>query len=344
MNEPLNFDAGIRRSPAAPGVEGSGMSSSSSSDAGEPSAAETFGDARPTGSEAVMPSKTGNSAGPASGASVPTSPSRSTSASPSSDHALRNGASGFGQGRPTEIVPLPARRPAASHAALPMRLPGPPPGGPAGGRGGGGGGAAASIDPLRVLRQYVWWLAASVIIGVVLGVSAHLVLSRVAPVYTVDAYFEVNPPVSDSTSVGTSPQISDTLIERQMNTQAAIMMQPSLLEKAINSRKVRETNWFAGFTAPTGMGGPDLRSALRDLEERVTASPQRDSFLVKLSISGPSADDMLPILDAIKDVYLEQMEIAKQSERQNITDTLRRSIDEIVGQLARVQREIENRV
>ena len=63
------------------------------------------------------------------------------------------------------------------------------------------GASTVQIDPIRVLRQHVWWLVASLIVGIGLGGVATVVFTVAYPLYSDKVLFELNPPPEDVGSV-----------------------------------------------------------------------------------------------------------------------------------------------
>ncbi len=174
------------------------------------------------------------------------------------------------------------------------------------------------IDPIRVVRQYFWWLVASVIIGAFVGVVGHFVWARTSPVYRAAAVFEV--PVQNAEVMGSGTIAggqSSEHIERQLNTQAARMVDEAVLRQAVDSPDVRNnTEWIKQFASKTG-DGIEAERALKDLKQRVRSKPFSGSFQIELSMTGSKPADLKRILDAVSDVYLRQLRNEKQQERSN---------------------------
>ncbi len=55
-----------------------------------------------------------------------------------------------------------------------------------------------TIDPVRVIRQHIVGLLASLIIGAFLGAAAFIMFGKVYPLYTSEVLFEVRPGLADT--------------------------------------------------------------------------------------------------------------------------------------------------
>lgn len=228
-----------------------------------------------------------------------------------------------------QVIPSigPPRRRAAQSRSL---SPGPMPGSV---------GAIAAIDPLRVLRQYLWWIVASVIIGAGVGAAAHVLLLRWSPIYTAEAFFEVNVP-KDPKEIGSRIGAIDQTVKRTLNTQAANMIHPSVLRKAINSTEVRtNTTWIKKFTNPDG--SIRTNAAADALEDRIRAVPIRESFRIRLSLIGTNKDDLRRILQAVVKVFTEDQKVRKQAERDDLSAPLSRRREDLRSRIDALETEID---
>lgn len=223
-------------------------------------------------------------------------------------------------------------------------------------RGGGGGPQAAwsglpvatatamtTIDPVRVLRQYQWVLAASVVAGIGIGIVGHFAWRTWAPVYVATATFQVNEPVSDVMQVGVTSGQTGDYVERVQGTVAARLMDPSILRQAIRDPAVRDhTEWIRYFT--NSEGRLDVSAALEDLADRARAVPTPNSSLVLLKVSGRRAGDVKRLNDAIVGVFQREQTTLKNELRRNKSSSYASLRNDLQEQLNGLQSEIEDYV
>jgi len=197
-----------------------------------------------------------------------------------------------------------------------------------------------TIDPIRVLRQYLWYLVISVIVGVVVGVIGHFAWLRFNPTFTTFAVFEVHNPVTDAMQVGDVTGQTDQQIERRLNTEAQQLVQSSILRDAINAPDVQTTHWISRFK--NEQGSVDISRALEDLKSRARATPSPDTYNIRLSVSGNRKEDVKRLCDAIVAVYVNQTAGGKEAERSSGLQRLSTLKQKLQNQLRAVEQEIED--
>ncbi len=162
------------------------------------------------------------------------------------------------------------------------------------------GAAVTTIDPIRVLRQYMWWIALSVVVGAVLGVAAHYLIAWTMPIYSATTVWEVNQPKREAGSVDELASVTGEMMDRSIATAAAMMTGTNVLRPAISSPEVRRTDWIKPFMDESG--NIQMENALSDLQDRVRAS-FGSTFLIQLQIRGRKKEDLVTILTAINNEY-----------------------------------------
>lgn len=160
--------------------------------------------------------------------------------------------------------------------------------------------AVATIDPIRVLRQYLWWIVLSVGVGAVLGVAAHFLFAWTMPLYSATTVWEVNQPKREAGSVDELANVTGEMMDRSIATAAAMMTGTNILRPAISSPEVRRTDWIKPFMDDSG--NIQMENALADLQKRVRAS-FGNTLLIQLRIRGEKKEDLVAILTAINNEY-----------------------------------------
>lgn len=186
----------------------------------------------------------------------------------------------------------------AQIAARPTGAPAPA-GGPPGG---------VTIDPIRLLKQYFWWLAASGVVGIVLGVAAFFLLRQFAPRWDSTVYFEASAPLEGADDMGlgtTQGSGGEAEMELFMLTQVALMVSPNILAEATRRPEIQQdTRWARQFVSG-GTGGFNEIEAALALAEIVNARVQPDTTFMLLSASTPRKEDAAIIANALAETYLE---------------------------------------
>ena len=158
------------------------------------------------------------------------------------------------------------------------------------------------IDPVRVLRQHSWKIAASLFIGCALGAAATVVCDFVYPLYSDTVLFELQVSPEESTDVTTSDNRTEETVERAGQTEAARIVSREVLLKAINHRDIEQTKWSQWYLDDSGQFVPD--DAVDDLQEELSAGHRRRTNYVALSWSTNVASDVPVVLNRIADTYI----------------------------------------
>lgn len=166
-----------------------------------------------------------------------------------------------------------------------------------------------TIDPIRVVRQHVIGLLASLIVGGGLGVLLFFLLLLFTPYYTSEVLFEVRPGLAASTEIGTSKTLKDDEVERVGRTQTQLLMQRDVLRQAVESPQVRDTNWMSSSYLDPQTGQPLLEQAVDDLEETLETPMLRGTNLFAIRWSWNVASDVPKVLNAIAAAYIEKLTV-----------------------------------
>ncbi|MFG0331254.1 MAG: GumC family protein [Phycisphaerales bacterium] len=196
----------------------------------------------------------------------------------------------------------------------------------------------SSVDPIRVIRQYVWIILASAVIGAVIGVVANFLIP---PVYTAEALYQVNPPNVDPNAISDPSLPNPDYYELQLATLAASMVRPPILRDAATAPPVKNTEWIAEFTDPA-TGDLNIDEAIDDLAERVRAIPYGETFLIRLTATGSNPGDLKRILDAVVYAYDEQIQADKVSEKNALGASFDERRDKLRNERRRVEEAIDN--
>lgn len=163
--------------------------------------------------------------------------------------------------------------------------------------------AFAALDPMKLLQQYYPWLVGALVAGVVIGVGSYFLLRRFVPRWDAEVVYEAlaqatdpGQPISGGTMGG---QVE---MESHMNTLVRVMKSDMILQKAVQERRVKETEWAKQFTDASG--GLDEVEALRELRKIVDARAVADSKIMLLRVGTRARADAPAIANAISDVFL----------------------------------------
>jgi polysaccharide biosynthesis transport protein len=167
-----------------------------------------------------------------------------------------------------------------------------------------GGLGLAPIDPIRILKQYKWWLIFSVIIGLMLGFAAHHAIRYFYPLWRAEVVYQCLPPGQDPTRQAYPVQDKDEM-ERFLLTTATVINSDRIIRTAlVDSAAVfeRDTEWGRRETLDA-TGRVDLSKAIRRLKRVASANVQTGTSLIRLTVTTQNADDSAAIARAIHDAF-----------------------------------------
>ncbi len=207
----------------------------------------------------------------------------------------------------------------------------------------GGGFMAASIDPVKLLKQYWPWLAAAVVAGCVMGAVAHVVLKRVYPLYTAQTVLKVNPVLREGSDVGgeTVGMSGEAEMSRFMYTQVQEITSKRNLSDAVRDPAVRnDTNWAKKFVKSSGTY--DESKAARRLEKRVvSARVVPETVLITISATTGDPKDAAAISSAVGKAYLTRLTQASSSETTNHLEVLTRQLKTLENDKTALERRMQ---
>lgn len=162
--------------------------------------------------------------------------------------------------------------------------------------------AGLNIDPMRLALTYWPWLAASVVVGSLLGFGLNWVLARTSPRFASTTQFQVQPAFEgDNVNIATGRGGADE-IERYMKTEVQVITSARILRDAVEEPSIeRDTVWARDYMVN---GVFDPTEAVRDLANHVAAAVIPDTTIIVLRVEMENPNDAQIIGRAISDTYL----------------------------------------
>lgn len=184
--------------------------------------------------------------------------------------------------------------------------PNPNPVRPAAGPPPGAGSINTMVDPVRLLKQYLWWLVGAGVVGIVLGVAVFFALRMWVPRYTATAVFQANSALSGSDDPGNDAG-DENEMQMFMYTQVAVMLDENLLTEAARIPALRtETQWGKQFISAS-TGNFDDRTAAIELADVVSARVIPDTLFITLSATTGNKNDAATIANTVATAYMERL-------------------------------------
>ena len=150
------------------------------------------------------------------------------------------------------------------------------------------------LDPLRVLRQYIWLLIIAAVVGVGLGTVSAILCEQFIPEYTSEARMLVSGELENIYAQAADPTAAAGDIEAMrifMRNLVYRMGSEEILDVVLKDPNVRKTEWFQSFS--------DTRDAFEYLREHLNARNLAGSTLIQVQVTGSLMDDLSVILETV---------------------------------------------
>lgn len=202
-------------------------------------------------------------------------------------------------------------------------------------------GSAATIDPMKLLRQYWRWLGASVVLGIGVGVATYLALRMAMPRFDSIVTFEVSPPPDDPfkseiRSVGAG---GEQEMEQYMETQVFVMRSEKILKRLVEDLDVQQTGWARPYNRP---GGFDVAAAFDEIEEIVGARRVPKTQIMTFRVRTRLPNDAYVIASTASDIYLADVTARERGVHLDLKQQLEASLAQLRANVQRVDRERES--
>ena len=167
---------------------------------------------------------------------------------------------------------------------------------------------------IGILRRHILMIVSCMIIGIITGGIAWFFLQKFMPKYTAKTAIEVLPPIKGDPMAFATTQINKDLYYQFRSTNAAFMKQQNILQQLLRRDKIRETKWFEQFNN-------DIEKTVKDLENHLGVSAQRESNWILVSMTCGSAKESALIVNEMVDLFLDkQREMATRDVRAQLAE------------------------
>ena len=161
------------------------------------------------------------------------------------------------------------------------------------------------IDPIKLLRKYMWVLVACAFVGGAIGVVAHFVFLRFAPQYTAQVIFDAQPAEPNVANI-TNEGVRKDEIDRFMATQSSAIVAPGILEAVAQSPRLMQeaSGWAAKHVKGNTINHVD---AAEELAEMVRAKPISGTTYISMTVKASRPADAAGIARLVRETYLSRL-------------------------------------
>lgn len=193
---------------------------------------------------------------------------------------------------------------------------------------------------MRVLRQNIWLIVGTVIVGCVLGVAAHFTLLSLYPLYLGEVRFLLKPPLRESMDVLPQDLQTEESVVRMAQTEAARLASRDNLLLAMRNNDVRATTWAQSHRDDSGAFDPE--SAADVLIEEIRAGHRRGQQIFFVTWRAHEPADVPVVLNAVANTYLETRRREDERRYSQSADVFRRQETALDGQISDLKKQISD--
>jgi capsular exopolysaccharide synthesis family protein len=212
------------------------------------------------------------------------------------------------------------------------------PSGPPAAPGGAPAAGAPSLGPadiMRVLKQRKMLIFITFCLFYVIVVGATVGVYRFAPLWTSEAYIKLVPPPQDWGGV-TEQILPKDYILHQLATEAARIEDLVVLSDVLAQPEIKETDYYRSF-------GDNFEGCLYDLKNRLSTTPVRDTYLIRVSISVKEKEEATRLVNTVVDRYLQRSRSLGEDEGRRKLETLKANKLEAEQELIALRDRIANK-
>lgn len=199
---------------------------------------------------------------------------------------------------------------------------------------------AVTVDPIRVLRQNLWLLIGTAIVGAILGVVAHFVFAWAYPLYLGEVRFVLKPPLEKGFDVLAQDIFNEETVVRLAQTEAARLVGRDNLMAAMMVPDVRQTDWAQNFRDDAG--NLDVEEAVDELIEDVRAGHRRGQQIFFLTWRAHQPHDVPIVINAVADTYMDSRRREDDLRFNQSADVFRRQQQDLDRQILEIKKQVDD--
>lgn len=162
--------------------------------------------------------------------------------------------------------------------------------------------AGPTIDPVRILRQNLLRILASMIGGAVLGVILNYVFLYAYPLWSSQVLLEIKSQLEAANDLNTKDIITEDTVVRLAQTEVARLTQKDNLTLAMQRPEILKTSWSDSFRDKSGTF--IVEEAVLDLEDQLRSGHRRGTQIFYIAWNAHVPEDAPIVLNAIADTYI----------------------------------------
>lgn len=201
--------------------------------------------------------------------------------------------------------------------------------------------SAISLDPIRLLRQNLWGIVISLVLGAIFGVIFHYVFLYTYPIWSGVTFLEIRSQLEDAKALNSKDLGTEEAVIRMAQTEVARLMSRENIKRGLANSDVQNTEWskYSGFRDEKNIFNID--EAATELETDLRGGHRRGTQIFTLSWKTHVPDDVPVVLNAIAKSYEKAMQQREDFRFATIIDVYKKNEKILDEQIQAKKKEIQ---
>ena len=201
--------------------------------------------------------------------------------------------------------------------------------------------AAISLDPVRLLRQHVWGIISTLVIGAILGVILNYVFLYTYQVWSGTVFLEIRSQLKDAKALNAEDLGTEEAVIRLAQTEVARMMSRDNIKMALASDDVQKTEWSNSSWFRDEKNIFNIAEAATELEKDLRGAHKRGTQIFTLGWRTQNPEDVPVILNAVASTYVTQVRANEDNRFATILRVYEANQKKLDDQIAAKKQEIQ---
>ena len=201
--------------------------------------------------------------------------------------------------------------------------------------------AAISLDPVRLLRQHVWGIISTLVIGAILGVILNYVFLYTYQVWSGTVFLEIRSQLKDAKALNAEDLGTEEAVIRLAQTEVARMMSRDNIKMALASDDVQKTEWSNSSWFRDEKNIFNIDEAATELEKDLRGAHKRGTQIFTLGWRTQNPEDVPVILNAVASTYVTQVRANEDNRFATILRVYEANQKKLDDQIAAKKQEIQ---
>ncbi len=201
--------------------------------------------------------------------------------------------------------------------------------------------AAISLDPVRLLRQHMWGIISTLVIGAILGVVLNYVFLYTYQVWSGTVFLEIRSQLKDAKALNAEDLGTEEAVIRLAQTEVARMMSRDNIKMALASDDVQKTEWSNSSWFRDEKNIFNIDEAATELEKDLRGAHKRGTQIFTLGWRTQNPEDVPVILNAVASTYVTQVRANEDNRFATILRVYEANQKKLDDQIAAKKQEIQ---